>query len=404
MTPQLRFPEFTDQWEKVKLSDVAGRGKYGMNAAAKPYDGINKYLRITDIDDESRKILVDKITSPSGTLDDSYLLKQDDIVLTRTGASTGKSYIYQKSDGKVYFAGFLIRFRATKVNPYFAYSQTLRRPYDKWIAAISARSGQPGVNAEEYGAYSFYAPQKPEQEKIADFMGSIESKLISIQAKVAAMHEYKKGVMQAIFSGKLRFKDENDNSYPDWKKLKMSEIFDEITERVGTRDITTYSITAGRGFVSQAEKFGKDISGMQNEKYTLLKVGELAYNKGNSKSYSFGCVYANYEGKDIAVPNVFISFRLKDSRMTSRYFEQLFTGHYLDRYLRQIISSGARMDGLLNVSKKSFFEIPVTVPVYEEQQKIANFLAALDDKIKLEETKLASAKEFKKALLQRMFV
>ena len=141
---------------------------------------------------------------------------------------------------------------------------------------------------------------------------------------------------------KLRFPGFND----EWEEKKLGEIFNEVNEKVGNRNIDTYSITAGKGFVSQKEKFGKDISGSQNTNYTLLSTNEFSYNKGNSKTYNYGCVYLNNIGKEIAVPNVFISFSLTDKTMNPKFFEQKFKGHYLDKQLRKIISSGARMDGL----------------------------------------------------------
>src|ERR1035438_6394939 len=95
--PELRFNEFSDKWNLMTLKDVSGKGEYGIGAAAKPFDGTNKYLRITDIDDETRKFNTGSLTSPSGKLSDKYLLKHNDLVFTRTGASTGKTYLYEES-------------------------------------------------------------------------------------------------------------------------------------------------------------------------------------------------------------------------------------------------------------------------------------------------------------------
>ena len=248
------------------------------------------------------------------------------------------------------------------------------------------------------------APQKPEQQKIADFLTVIDNRITAIERKLALLKSYKKGVMQQIFTQAVQFKDENGDPYPEWREKRFGDVFDEVKRKVGEAQAETYSITAGAGFVSQRSKFGKDISGSQNKNYTLLRENEFSYNKGNSKTYAYGCVYANKEGRDIAVPSVFISFKLHDKGMSTGFFEQLFISHYLDHYLRQIISSGARMDGLLNVSKSDFFTIKIPVPVPEEQQKIATFLIALDDKIKAEENLLTSAKAWKKGLLQKMFV
>lgn len=109
--PEMRFAEFSGDWEEKKLGEIAEKFDYGLNAAATDFDGKNKYLRITDIDDENRYFKYDDVSSPDCILSESenYLLKENDIVFARTGASVGKSYIYNKQDGIVYFAGFLIR-------------------------------------------------------------------------------------------------------------------------------------------------------------------------------------------------------------------------------------------------------------------------------------------------------
>ena len=184
----------------------------------------------------------------------------------------------------------------------------------------------------------------------------------------------------------------------------MKDIFDEVKERVGDRNIPTYSISAGIGFRSQEEKFGRDISGSQNERYTVLNVGDFAYNKGNSKIYTYGCIYPNNTNVEIAVPNVFISFRKKNSSVSVEFYAKLFESHFLDRGLRTLISSGARMDGLLNVNKQDFFDLNVPYPDIQEQEKIAALMRAVDDKIQQASSTVDQIENFKKGLLQQMFV
>ena len=106
--PKLRFKEFKEEWKKIKLKDISTNISYGMNSAATEFDGTNKYIRITDIDEET-SLYSNNPVSPLGSLDDKFLVKENDILFARTGASTGKTYLYNKTDGKLYFAGFLIR-------------------------------------------------------------------------------------------------------------------------------------------------------------------------------------------------------------------------------------------------------------------------------------------------------
>ena len=201
--PELRFPGFTGEWEQRKLKNIASSFEYGLNAAAKEFDGINKYLRITDIDDSSRAFKDDDLTSPDTNLSvaENYRLLEGDLLFARTGASVGKSFIYRESDGLVYFAGFLIRARIKpEYSAEFVFQNTLASQYAKYIQITSQRSGQPGVNAQEYGEYSFLIPDYSEQKKIGDFLHQIDTLITLHQRKLETWETIKKGLMQRLFA------------------------------------------------------------------------------------------------------------------------------------------------------------------------------------------------------------
>jgi len=184
--PAIRFKGFSDAWEQRKLSEMCGTFEYGLNAAAKEFDGKNKYIRITDIDDASREFLLSDLSSPDICLDgmSKYLLSSGDIVFARTGASVGKTYIYRENDGIVYFAGFLIRAKVNQDNDAeFVFQSTLSPSYEKYIRITSQRSGQPGVNAQEYGEYDLFAPSKEEQQRIGHFLRGIDNLITLHQRK-----------------------------------------------------------------------------------------------------------------------------------------------------------------------------------------------------------------------------
>lgn len=169
---------------------MCGTFEYGLNAAAKEFDGKNKYIRITDIDDTSREFLLSDLSSPDICLDgmSKYLLSSGDIVFARTGASVGKTYIYRENDGIVYFAGFLIRAKVNQDNDAeFVFQSTLSPSYEKYIRITSQRSGQPGVNAQEYGEYDLFAPSKEEQQRIGHFLRGIDS-LITLHQRKPYLH------------------------------------------------------------------------------------------------------------------------------------------------------------------------------------------------------------------------
>ena len=200
--PKIRFKGFTDPWEQRKLSEMCGTFEYGLNAAAKEFDGKNKYIRITDIDDASREFLLSDLSSPDICLDgmSKYLLSSGDIVFARTGASVGKTYIYRENDGIVYFAGFLIRAKVNQDNDAeFVFQSTLSPSYEKYIRITSQRSGQPGVNAQEYGEYDLFAPSKEEQQRIGQFLRGIDNLITLHQRELEKLQNIKKSMLEKMF-------------------------------------------------------------------------------------------------------------------------------------------------------------------------------------------------------------
>ena len=188
-----------------------------------------------------------------------------------------------------------------------------------------------------------------------------------------------------------------------WKKYKLRELADRITKKVGDNKLVTLSISAGIGFVSQAEKFSRDISGKQYCNYIYLKKGEFSYNKGNSKTFPQGCIYELKEYDEAAVPNAFISFRFKENLVPS-FYQGYFDSNFHGKQLVRFITSGARSDGLLNISPTDFFSIVLPTPVKtEEQQKIANCLSSIDNLIDAESRKLKALEKYKKCLMQKLF-
>ena len=200
--PEIRFDGFTDDWEQRKLGNVASSFEYGLNAAAKEYDGENKYIRITDIDDNTHEFLSDNLTSPDIDLTDAknYKLIERDILFARTGASVGKSYIYRDSDGVVYYAGFLIRARIKEeYDVEFVFQNTLTDRYNKYIAVTSQRSGQPGVNAQEYSNFEIQVPESEEQTKIGCYFRNLDHLITLHQRKYEELQKIKKFMLQNMF-------------------------------------------------------------------------------------------------------------------------------------------------------------------------------------------------------------
>ena len=206
--PRLRFPEFREagEWEEVTLGTLLDRPPdYGVNAAAVPFfESLPTYIRITDINDDGQFASRARVSVDIDATDEQYL-EDGDIVLARTGASVGKSYRYREEDGRLVYAGFLIRVRP---NPERLLSQFLAAylstwSYWDWVRLTSARSGQPGINATEYASIPLPLPPDrrtlAEQQKIADCLTSIDDQLNAQARKLDTLKQHKQGLLQQLF-------------------------------------------------------------------------------------------------------------------------------------------------------------------------------------------------------------
>ena len=190
----------SETWKEVALCDVASGFEYGMNAAATVYDGSHKYIRITDIDDNSHLYSQDVPVSPEGQVDEKYRVRENDILFARTGASVGKSYCYQRSDGDLYYAGFLIRIHVNSdVNCGYVFQNTLTEAYRRWVLLESARSGQPGINAEQYKQYRFLLPPLELQNKISTLATNLDNLICKEENLLSQIEQVKIALLQRLF-------------------------------------------------------------------------------------------------------------------------------------------------------------------------------------------------------------
>jgi len=367
---------------------------YGYTATAQD-TGDTRFIRITDIDENgSLKKNDAKFIDFTGELE-RYQVKKGDILVARTGGTFGKTLLY-KDDCPAVYASFLIKIILNNGDLlpdfYFHFSQSNRY----WFQAnnLVTGGGQPQFNANVLKEIVVPLPPLPEQKAIADLLSTWDEAIEKTERLIQAKEANLKGQIQRIM-GKEAIEVNG------WSMVHLGELFSEVTRKVGEKELTPYSISAGIGFVSQREKWGKDISGSQHKNYTHLKAGEFSYNKGNSKRYQQGCVYLLKNG-EICVPNVFISFKPKAKNVVPEFFEHYFIADYHARELKRYITSGARSDGLLNLNKKDFFKIMVPCPSPDEQKAIAEALTASQHEIDLLKQLADKYKTQKRGLMQKM--
>ena len=199
--PDIRFEGFSEPWQFIKFKQVCESFKYGLNAPSKKFNGVHKYLRITDIDDVTHQFNQTDLTSPdTESLSEEFKLQPNDIVFARTGASVGKTYLYDKKDGNVYWAGFLIRAKiSNEYDSSFIFQMTNTKMYWDYITISAQRSGQPGVNAEQYAEFSFYVPTLVEQQKIGNYFRNIDALISSKRQKLEKLQNLKQSCLDKMF-------------------------------------------------------------------------------------------------------------------------------------------------------------------------------------------------------------
>lgn len=404
-TPKIRFKGFEDDWEQRKFGDIASSFEYGLNVAAKEYDGENKYIRITDIDDNTHEFLTDSLTSPDIDLTgaDNYKLIEGDILFARTGASVGKSYIYRNSDGLVYYAGFLIRARIKEeCDAEFVFQNTLTDRYNKYIAVTSQRSGQPGVNAQEYAEFEIKVPKKEEQTKIGTYFRNLDHLITLHQRKCDETKQLKKFMLQKMFpkngekNPEIRFEGFTD----DWEQRKVSDLLQERNEQAPrSEEYPLMAFIADQGVAPKGERYDRSalVNDENGKKYKRTEYGDFIYSSNNLETGSIGL--NKYGNASISpVYSIFKRTSNVDLDFLGRRFLRKDFINEMVKWRQGVVY------GQWKIHESDFLKINVVVPSIEEQKRIGHCFEKLDHLITLHQRKCEKLKELKKFMLQNMFV
>lgn len=384
MVPEVRFKGFTDDWEQRKLGEVLTEFQYGLNTPAISFNGIDKYIRITDIDENTHRFNVDNITSPKETNDD-YLLTEGDILFARTGASVGKTYIYNSNDGKIYYAGFLIKGHIRKnYDSRFVFETTLLSRYTNFVKITSIRSGQPGINANEYKKYTFYTPTLNEQRLLSTLMQKLEKLLSLQQRKLEQLKQLKKAMLQKISNHKLMV---DDKEYENMK-VKVADI---------------YTVTRGNVLAK-----GK-ISPQKSNKYLYPVYSSQTKNDGLMgyyEKYLFeNAITWTTDGANAGTVKYregkFYSTNVNGVLLSNKGYANKLAASLLNQVAFKYVSHVGNPKLMNNVMKEITFQIPKNVKV---QIKLSKYLALLEKSIDNQLVIENEYKKLRKFLLQKLFI
>ncbi len=188
------------------------------------------------------------------------------------------------------------------------------------------------------------------------------------------------------------------------KITKLGKISSVVKEKARENKYTLMSVTSGVGLIPQAEKFGREIAGDSYKNYIVIRKYDFAYNKSATKQFPEGYISMLGEYDIAAVPNsIFTCFRITDNESYPPFFDYLWHNNYHGHWLRKYIEVGARAHGALSVDTKHLWSMPLALPDFKEQQKIADCLSSIDELIDAESRKLKTLEKYKKGLMQKLF-
>lgn len=393
--PTLRFKEFSGEWESKRLGKITKLTDGVHFTPIYVNSGVPFWSVETVVSNAPPKYITQEAHNDA--------IKRchpevNDILLTRIGTLAKPKLIDWNQEFSIYVSLALIK-SSDNYNSKFARYYFETEYYQKDFLSKSLLTATPKkINMEDLKQTNINLPSKEEQQKIASFFCLIDNKISLQDEKVERLKDYKKGMMQKIFSRELRFKDDEGREYPEWEKMKLGD----VTVKVGpknkeNKNYEVYSINNRVGFIPQNEQFEDSrLDGLDKSLYKIINKGEFAYNPARINVGSIGVLE---EDKIVIVSSLYVCFKFINN-LNYRFFMQYFLyGQFNKDVIRN--TEGTVREYLFY---ENFSNIKVNIPCLEEQNKIAKLLDSLDKKIKIEQEKLYSLNEYKKGLLQQMFV
>ena len=378
--PKLRFKGFEDEWIKYKADDLF------INISDKKHNGELNVLSVTqDKGVLLREELEIDIKFDIESVKNYKRVKAGDFIISLRSFQGG--FEISNQEGLISPAYTVFNFKdAEKFNSkYFSYIFKSSRFIKKLAGLIYGVRDGKAISFTDFKTMTFFCPSLQEQEKIANFLSKVDSIIEKQEKKVQYWNSYKKGMMQKIFSQKIRFKDENGRDYPEWEEKKLGEITNILKGQQLNKE---NFISGGKYYVLNG---GVNPSGYTNE-----------YNvEGESISISEGgnsCGFVNYNKEKFWSGGHCYTLKLKGDEIHNVYLFEVL------KYKEIYIMSLRIGTGLPNIQKLTLSKFKIDIPCLEEQIKIANFLSNIDNIIEKESKKLEELKQWKKGLLQQMFV
>lgn len=408
--PKLRFPGFTEDWEQCKLGKMCSLFTDGDWIESK--DQSNEGIRLIQTGNIGVGKFIDKPENKKWISHSTFNnlrckeLLDGDILISRLPQPAGRACIVNTNNEKwITTVDCTIVRLLDQYSNKFILQSLCTYSYFHLIDSFLAGGTRQRVSRSNLSDINIMSPEKIEQDKIGLFFECIDNLITLHQRKLEHLNLKKKALLQKLFP-------KNGERYPElrfpgfadaWEQRKLTSFTQRVKGNDGRMDLPTLTISASEGWLNQKDRFSANIAGSEQKNYTLLRQGELSYNHGNSKLAKYGVVYVLKDYKEALVPRVYHSFKVDES-YDALFVEYYFSTKRPDRELAKLVSSGARMDGLLNIGYDEFTNISISVPTFSEQRQIVALLRRFDKFITLHQRKLEHLQLQKKALLQQLFI
>lgn len=393
IVPKLRFPEFFDngEWKSTELGKcLLKHPEYGIGAAAVPYsENLPTYLRITDISVDGKFIKEEKVSVAEKVSVENYL-QEGDLVFARTGASVGKSYKYRVSDGKLVFAGFLIRVKPNNnvLNSELLFQFVSTEQYWRWVKYVSVRSGQPGINGKQYASMPILLPpKKEEQQKIANCLSSLDEIMAAETEKLEILKDHKKGLLQQLFpqegATKPRYRFPEYVNDGDWKEVALEKCLDYLQPTPYLVSSTEYN-----------DKFDTPV-------LTAGKTFILGYTDEKKGIFDKNLPVIIFDDFTTASKFVDFPFKAKSSAMKILLAKN-------DNDIKFMFEAIQNLKFEVSTHKRHWISVYSKLNILKpkdpkEEKRIADCLTAIDDLIEEQDKKIENLQQHKKGLMQQLF-
>ena len=402
--PELRFPKFNAKWKPYALKDISKTITSGSRGWAKFYsDTGSLFLRMTNLPREGISLLLDdtKYVSVSATEEGSRTAVAENDILMSITAELGKIGLVPSGLGTSYVNQHtaLIKTDAKLGHPAFIANALATKASNKRLNRLNDSGAKSALNLNTVKDFKVTAPTLPEQKKIATFLWAVDEKLAALETQLASWQEFKRAMMQALFTQSLRFKADDGSSFSTWEEIKLGDIISLSTASSKSPYLKNggqYGV-ADMGSVSRSGRL--QISKATDEAGDLLAIGELIMPKDDIGGGNIIGRVARIDVDESYVLSDHV-YCLTPTGADSKFLQFAINSFEVNKSFRRKANGTAQ----LSLSKKAVLEQLIKLPSLLEQKKIASYLSSLDAKTDALSDRLASTHEFKRGLLQKMFV